>query len=179
MDNKIGKRLRKLRKSKSITLEELSNQTGFSYSYLSNLENGKHSITIKSLSRIASFFEVDMTFFFVPDHEQNKPIITRKEEDKYLTEDEIIFKGVSPKESKLFRVTMVEFTDKSEHTPDDHSHFPGEEQVYILSGKILLTIDNLPYILDQGDSIFFRSELKHYMVALEKPSSLLIVLAYY
>jgi len=34
-----------------------------SYSYLSGLENGRHSITLTNLQRLAAYFGVDLVFF--------------------------------------------------------------------------------------------------------------------
>ena len=50
----IGMRIRKLRKIRGITLEKLAQETGMGYSYLSELENNKHSISINNLVRRSS-----------------------------------------------------------------------------------------------------------------------------
>ena len=48
-----------------------------SYSYLSGLENGKHSVSITNLQRIAKVFGVDMVYFLMPGA---VPKVFRKEE---------------------------------------------------------------------------------------------------
>jgi transcriptional regulator with XRE-family HTH domain len=63
----IGTRIRKLRKKHNVTIQELCNKTGLSYSFLSNLENNKHSITVSNLSKIANFFKVELSYFFLED----------------------------------------------------------------------------------------------------------------
>ena len=65
-DIEVGKRLRSLRKIRGISLQQMAAETGMSYSYLSGLENGKHSVSITNLQRIASFFGVDMVYFLQP-----------------------------------------------------------------------------------------------------------------
>tara|TARA_R110000796_G_scaffold205144_1_gene321177 strand:+ start:215 stop:472 length:258 start_codon:yes stop_codon:yes gene_type:complete len=44
--------LKKLRNDQSITLMELSMRTGVTQSYLSRLENGKHTVSIAKLDKI-------------------------------------------------------------------------------------------------------------------------------
>ena len=59
-DIEVGKKIRALRKIRGISLQQMANDTGMSYSYLSGLENGKHSVSITNLQRVATFFDVDM-----------------------------------------------------------------------------------------------------------------------
>lgn len=57
--------IRTLRKSKNITLDELSNRTSISNSYLSKLENNKvTNCTINTLEKIAEALEVNIKDLF-------------------------------------------------------------------------------------------------------------------
>lgn len=57
--------IRNLRKSKNITLDELSNRTSISNSYLSKLENNKvTNCTINTLEKIAEALEVNIKDLF-------------------------------------------------------------------------------------------------------------------
>lgn len=57
--------IRNLRKSKNITLDELSNKTSLSNSYLSKLENNKvTNCTINTLEKIANALEVNIKDLF-------------------------------------------------------------------------------------------------------------------
>ena len=49
-----------------------------SYSYLSGLENSKHSVSITNLQRIAKYFGVDQMYFLMPSGAV--PKVFRKEE---------------------------------------------------------------------------------------------------
>ena len=65
IQNAIGKRLRCLRIAKNLSQEHVSLEVGISRDHLSNLENGKFPINIKTLYKLAQFFEVDFEYFFV------------------------------------------------------------------------------------------------------------------
>ena len=57
--------IKNLRKSKNITLDELSNKTSISNSYLSKLENNKvTNCTINTLEKIADALEVNIKDLF-------------------------------------------------------------------------------------------------------------------
>lgn len=56
----IGNNIVNLRKAKSMTQEDLCGIAEIDRSYLSELENGKMNVTIKSLVAIADALEVDL-----------------------------------------------------------------------------------------------------------------------
>ncbi|MBQ8459309.1 helix-turn-helix transcriptional regulator [bacterium] len=57
---KLGKNLRKLRKSKGLSQEELSLNLDFDGSYIGKVENGKLNITLDKLINIAEYFQIDI-----------------------------------------------------------------------------------------------------------------------
>jgi len=79
----------------NFTIQELCNKTGLSYSFLSNLENNKHSITISNLNKIANVFKIELNDFFIRDDLDNEPYLVRKNEEKYLTDDNIKIQSLS------------------------------------------------------------------------------------
>ncbi|MEG1745381.1 MAG: helix-turn-helix transcriptional regulator [Ruthenibacterium sp.] len=60
----VGMKIRSLRKIRGISLQQLAEEMSMSYSFLSGLENGKHSISLTNLQRFASYFDVDMIYFY-------------------------------------------------------------------------------------------------------------------
>ena len=77
-DSTVGAKIRALRRIRGLSLQQMSQETGMSYSYLSGLENGKHSVSITNLQRIAKYFGVDMVYFLMPSGAV--PKVFRKEE---------------------------------------------------------------------------------------------------
>lgn len=179
MNINIGEKIRELRKKNNITLEKLAEATGLSYSFLSNLENGKHSITITNLSKLARFFNVDMVYFFSQDYLKNQPVFVKKGEGDYLTADNVLFRVLTPDKGKLFRLIFAEITEDSEYISEEHSHAAGEEQVFVISGIVRITVEGQEYLLKEGDSLFYRSELNHEFQAIEKPVRMVIVLSHF
>ena len=64
IQNKIGKNIRNLRLEQSLSQEDLAAEVKISHDHLSNIENGKYPINIKTLYKLATFFNVDMKYFF-------------------------------------------------------------------------------------------------------------------
>jgi transcriptional regulator with XRE-family HTH domain len=55
----IGRRLRKIRDSKGMTLEEVAGRVGLHYSYLAKAERGERNLTLETLERILTALEVE------------------------------------------------------------------------------------------------------------------------
>lgn len=61
---KIGSKLKTLRKTKRLSLKELSSMTGVSISFLSDIENERSNPSLETLETIAENLGVPITSFF-------------------------------------------------------------------------------------------------------------------
>ena len=64
IQREIGRKLKSLRIGKGLTQENVAFEVGISRDHLSNIELGKYPINIKTLYKLAHFFEVEMKNFF-------------------------------------------------------------------------------------------------------------------
>ncbi len=65
IQNTIGKRLKELRTSKNLSQEQVAFEIKMSRDHLSNIENGKYPVNIKTLYKLSCFYEVDIEYFFL------------------------------------------------------------------------------------------------------------------
>ena len=64
--NRFGKRLRKIRREKDITQEQLAEIIGVTGEFISNLERGKSAPSFETVEKLAQALEVDVGEFFKP-----------------------------------------------------------------------------------------------------------------
>jgi transcriptional regulator with XRE-family HTH domain len=64
IQNEIGRRLKRLRQEQNLSQEVVAAEVKISRDHLSNLENGKYPINIKTLYKLSEFYKVDLKFFF-------------------------------------------------------------------------------------------------------------------
>jgi transcriptional regulator with XRE-family HTH domain len=84
---KIGPRLRAERKSRKTSLRALAKRTGFSASFLSQVELGQTSPSLASLQRICAALEVDLPDLFrSPGHEPESPVVRRAHRESLRSE---------------------------------------------------------------------------------------------
>jgi transcriptional regulator with XRE-family HTH domain len=60
----VGKNIRRLRKAREMTQEQLAEEAGMAMRYLSGLERGEENPTLRFLAKIADALEVPLTDLF-------------------------------------------------------------------------------------------------------------------
>ena len=70
---------------------------------------------------------------------------------------EIITTGIS--DSKIKGI-IAHPPPGAENIPGGYQH-PGEELIYVIKGKIEVQLNDSSYILNEGDTIHFRGDLRH------------------
>ena len=180
----LGEKLRTLRLRKSMGLVELGKHTGLSAAMLSILERGKLFPTLPTLLRIAMVFGVGLEYFFTDERKRHVVAIARKKERLRFPDstgggsiaynfESLDFKATERKLNAFY----AEFEPISSEKAKPHQH-PGVELLYLISGKLQLTIGSETFTLDVGDAVYFDSGVRHsYHRASKGPCAGVIVTA--
>ena len=141
------------------------------------LESGTVDISVSVLHQISQAYGVELTtLMFGDEPKMSTYFITRNG------------KGVAVERTKAYKYQsfvgrkadpfLVTVHPKPEDEPMYLNSHPGQEYNMVLKGRLLLQINNKDLILEEGDSIYFNSELPHGMKALdgEKVSFLAVIL---
>lgn len=172
----IGEKIRKLRKIRGITLKKMAEDTGMSYSYLSELENNKHSVTIDNLQKLAMYFQIDM-IHFLEKMERKSVLIRRENRNCVTTDDGIVFQAISTEDSKSMQITFVVLPPNSPKKEERriHKHPQGEEFITVTKGEVIVAIEEEKYLLKEGDSVIFPSNREHVIYSSDKGGEFIIV----
>src|SRR3712207_1850956 len=163
---RIGSKLRALRLRKKLGLVELGRHTGLSPAMLSKIERGVLFPTLPPLLRTALVFGVGLEHFFSEDSGRPRVAVIRKA-DRLRMPDRA---GADPPaylfESLDFPVTESKINAFYAEFPPDappsdlHRH-EGAELIYVLSGKLAVSVDEEETILGPGDAMYFDSGAPH------------------
>ena len=165
----IGKKIKEIREDKGLTLQELAKLTGFSSAILSQIENHLESPSLGTLMKIAKALNVDLGIFFGV--ETKSPYyITKKGEGvnvaRFASKDGITRYGYTysslgmGKQNRKLEPFIVELEPETLKNEKAYAH-EGEEFIYVLEGKVEITIGEHTEILEPGDSIYYDSTLPH------------------
>ena len=170
----VGKKIRKERLKKKMSLDRVANETGFSIDYLKEIEAGKKIPPVGTLLQLAKALEIDSGFFL---REQESSLRSRIRAYTKRTENyayTTLTPGAESKHLKAFKVTIDAMQD---HKGVGYQH-EGEEFVYVLSGKIELTVGDHVNVLDVGESLHFNSGIRHKLRNVGKEKAELLVVIY-
>ena len=178
----IGSKLRRLRLRKKMALVELGRHTGISASMLSQLENGKLTPTLPTLSRVALVFDVGLEYFF--DYKRTKRIfsVTRGTERLRFPErpdspqPAFFFEVLASNAlEKRFSAYLAHFPARGKAEVREHVH-DGWELVHVLSGSLSIYYEAEEHLLEAGDSVYFDSLEPHsYRGQSEPPAYALVI----
>jgi transcriptional regulator with XRE-family HTH domain len=165
----IGSHLRAIRKSQSMTLQQLSSQTGFSIGYLSNIERDLVSPTIQVLSDICTALSIDMTTFLQP-LSAKKPVFKKADREIVYqsTSQKVQYESITPDGFPLKGLcvilqpggTSTEGQDENGNSLP-HAH-ASDELGIVLQGTLELMIGKKKYLLEEGHSFCIESGVPHW-----------------
>ena len=161
IDESLGRRIRKIRQEKGLTLRAVQQRARVSATHVSEIERGKTSPTVGVLERIASALGVGAAALLdlPPAIEplQHTPETRRRAS---LARGGAVIEGLTLSHGAgALSVHLVSLT------PDcvlmSESGHEGEEFCYVLDGMLEVRIDGVPFIVRAGEALHFRPRAVH------------------
>jgi len=159
----LGRRLRRLRESRDLSMKALATAAGVSESFVSQVERGMANPSVASLRRLAEALETSIGSFFEshgggPDRLLKASDRARLVHPQRRWEDFIL----TPRASKKLQVilSVIEAGEGSGEEP--YTHDSDEECVIVLKGSLEFRVGEDDYLLEEGDSLVFESRLPHW-----------------
>ena len=161
---RVGRQIRHWRLVKGFTLRDMAKLVGCSESFLSKIENDRTTPSLSTLHKIAVALELSISDIFGSGESE---VVTRADKRNVLLVDGDESDGdrtrleqlVPAKKGRLLQADMYVIPPGGGSNGEiQHS---GEEFGFVMEGSLFLTIDNMSYHLEEGDSFIFRSELTH------------------
>lgn len=158
--SEIGKMIKELRISKGLTLKEVSEKTGLSISFLSQVERSKTSVTLQSISKISDALDVSRSYFFTEEKRQNEITDTKKEIEFNFHKSNFVYQSLSGNiPNPIFEPMLVVLLPNNESvTASTHS---GQEFVYVLEGTLTVLFGEKETELKPGYSFHIDSTRPH------------------
>lgn len=176
MMDEISEKIRAIRRKNDLTLKELSEKTGLSVSFLSQVENGTSSLAITSLKKIADALGVSINTFFEDCQNNNFHVKVEEQHVFKMEGSNSEFILLSGKFSERTLESMIVSIPPEQSHGHKFNH-PGEEFVYVLEGAIIVDVGGTEYLVKAGDSIHYPSSIPHvWRNPLKQNSKLLTVL---
>jgi transcriptional regulator with XRE-family HTH domain len=156
----IGEHIRRLRSERRFSVRVFAAQTGFSPSFISQVENGQVSPSLGSLHKIAEALGVTLGEFFAAAQTREETLIVRPADrrriDSTWTDAHIEVLGpMSP--SHGIESVLVIFGPGGRSGKYPHAQ-AREEFAFVLSGEVMLTLADEQNTLVAGDAVTLPSQ---------------------
>jgi transcriptional regulator with XRE-family HTH domain len=151
----IGEHIRRLRSERGLSVRAFAAQTGFSPSFISQIENGQVSPSLGSMQKIAETLGVTLGEFFAATETGEERLIVRAVErrrmDSTWTDAHIEALGAMARNRRLEPV-LVSFGPGGKS--GKHPHAPTtEEFAFIVKGRVTLTLADEENEMTAGDAV--------------------------
>lgn len=160
----IGFQVRQLRRKRSLTATELADRAGVSKSMISQVEHGNANPSIETVRSIAAALEVPVfTLFLDPDGEaEGHGTLVRKDERITLLVpgSDAVRELLTPDLDRAMALGIGRIPPGASSSPVPTTH-RGEECVFVLTGTIVIDLQDESYTLNAGDALYFDARLPH------------------
>jgi transcriptional regulator with XRE-family HTH domain len=156
---KLGNKLRRLRKLRGLTIEELADQSEITKGFISQLERDLAVPSVITLKQILDVFGVELSSFFSDMSVKEKNLFTRTDRTLHSVTEDYKLENLIPK-LKYLEMEPLLLTVQPDAKYDMQF---GEDEGFgfILRGKLDVTIGNETKSMNRGDCfyIFFENPL--------------------
>ncbi len=159
-----GERIKKIRAEKGMTLKDLAEITGFTPSYISQIEREIRQPSLETLRKIASSLNVPLLAFMV-DFDDSQ-VIREKERKKVFipqvqTEYEFITPTLSDENIKPNMVGLYVEIDPGKAVSEKLISHSGQESIFVLEGEVEVQLYDQSFKIKKGDSFYLRENVPH------------------
>lgn len=158
----VGPRIRELRKSGGMTLQELSEFTGLSVGHLSQIERGLASPTLASLDKVAEALGTTVTHLVSgPDEER---LLVRKGEEEVADFPEINATVGYYRFSETSAVLEDIVVQPGEAGEQQWSRHVYPEIAFVVEGELTVVLEDARVALGPGDAFLVPRNRRHKIV---------------
>ncbi len=157
----LGDKIKQLRLQAGFTQEELAIRSELTKGYISQLENDLTSPSIATLNDILMALGSSLKDFF-QDEKEEKIVFCENDFMENVT-DEMVQNWLVPNAQKnLMEPMKIDLNPKCQ-TQEDLPH-EGEEFGYCLKGQITLHLGKRKFVVNEGESFYFKADKVHYII---------------
>jgi len=159
--NKIGLKIKFIRKNKKITLSTLSEKTGISIGQLSNIERDLRSPSIANLQKICDVLEMPLNDLLTLSEER---LCVKKGEripvfDEYTQHNTTVTYESIIESNRILSGRCMTIHDKNVyHTSTGHRR---DEVGIVFQGEVEFIINGESYLLQEGDTLYIPAGYDH------------------
>ncbi len=182
----MGFKIKSMRESQHLSIEELSERSGLSAEQIANIENDEFLPSLGPLIKIARALGVRLGTF-LDDNDELGPVVCRASErsssisfsnDTTDARKHMDYHPLAKQKAGRHMEPFIIDIQPSEEKEFKLSAHEGEEFIYVMSGEVEIAYGKEKYTLGEGDSIFYDSIVKHHVHGAEGKAAKILAVVY-
>lgn len=154
-----GSKLRTIRLNNGLSLQQLSNKSGVSVAMISQIERNKVDPTMTILYKICQGLEITIASLFTTSDEENYVVKKSERKTIILPNSKVKYQLLSSNLKGDLEMLLIELEPGQEDRQTINHH--GEECGFVIKGQLTVILNEKEYVLNEGDSIHFNSDIPH------------------
>lgn len=167
IENVVRTRLRSLRNTLGLSLDDLAERTHLSPSTISRIETGKRTISLDVLLPLAAALQVDLDALL-----------------SVHTDDDVVIRPTATSTAQrttwlLSRpdgtTTAIKIRLEPTRTPPPQQVHPGHDWFFVTTGRVQLLLGDRDIIIEAGEAAEFATMTPHAVCAINDPAELIMI----
>ncbi|HWE54685.1 MAG TPA: helix-turn-helix transcriptional regulator [Acidimicrobiales bacterium] len=167
VEQMVRTRLRSLRTTLGLSLDDLAERTSISPSTISRIETGKRTISLDVLLPLARALQVDLDSLL--DVDTDEDVVIRPEPSS--TGHRTTWMLSRP----TGNTTAVKMRIEPDGCDEVLQVHPGHDWFFVISGRVRLSLGDRQIIVRAGEAAEFSTMTPHALVAVERPAELIMI----
>ena len=184
----VGLKIKGLRESKNLSVEEIAERSGLSVEQINSIENDQNLPSLGPLIKIARALGVRLGTF-MDDNDALGPVVCRAADRE--RDSSISFSNDATDARKHMEYHPLAQQKAGRHMepfvidihPEETPEFQlsaheGEEFIYVMQGEVEIVYGKETYNLKEGDTIYYDSIVKHHLHGAPGKSAKILAVVY-
>lgn len=163
----VRSRLRGIRTSIGLSLDDLAERTNLSASTISRIETGKRTISLDVLIPLATALQTDLDSLL--DMSSDDDVVIRPEPSRQG--DRTTWMLSRPTGSTVALKQRIEPVSR----PPALRVHPGHDWFFVLEGRVQLWLGDREIVVEQGEAAQFTTMTPHAIAALDAPAEVIMI----
>ena len=184
----VGFKIKGIRESKKLSIEEIAERSGLSADQIASIENDQYLPSLGPLIKIARALGVRLGTF-LDDNDELGPVICRAQDRERNSSISFSNGATEARKNMVYHSLARQKAGRSmepfiiDIQPSEEKDFKlsaheGEEFIYVMEGEIEIAYGLEKYVLKPGDSIFYDSIVEHHVHGLAGKSAKILAVVY-
>ncbi|MGF1473669.1 MAG: helix-turn-helix domain-containing protein [Rubrobacteraceae bacterium] len=160
---KLGLRVRELRRKRGLTLNELAGSSGVSRAMISKIERGEKNPTLVVAARISEGLGIPLSR--LAGTEEHREVVVVSRDRRMVMRDpetgferQVLSPAFARGGTEFLRNVIPEGSTSGEFPP----HKRGvQENLVVERGRLVATLGAEEYVLEEGDALYFEADVPH------------------